>query len=67
MQEERCEICKWYHKLKHNFERGEGFTESHCCDVLLHISEEDGWVQEVNPNGMCEMFEQEIADGKADV
>ena len=54
---ERCEICKHYHRLKHNFIRGTGFAESHCCDVLLHYEPDDeGWVQEVSPNDMCELF-----------
>lgn len=51
-KEESCEHCKHYHKLKHNFEVGKGYVESHCCDVLLS----DGWVQEVYPWDMCEMF-----------
>jgi len=53
---ERCELCRNYHRLKHNFTRGEGFEESHCCD--LWGNDEDGWIQEVTPNGMCEMFQR---------
>ena len=54
---ERCENCKWYHRLKHNFQTGEGFEESHACDLLLHMDKNsEGWIQEVEPGGMCEMF-----------
>lgn len=55
--EERCELCKHFHRLKYDFQCGVGFKESYCCDVLLHIDDDDeGWVQETDPNGMCEMF-----------
>ena len=57
-----CEKCKFYHRLKHNFKKGVGFKESHCCDVLFHIdckNESDyqnSWIQEVTPDSKCEMF-----------
>ena len=54
-----CAKCKYYHVLKHNFVIGKGFEKSHCCDVLLH-SDGEGWVQEVEPSGMCEMFERRV-------
>ena len=54
--EERCEFCKYFHNLEHNFKKGVGFEESHCCDVLLHIEDGTGLVQETEPTGMCEMF-----------
>lgn len=50
---ECCSECKYFHKLKHNFKQGEGFEESYCCNVLVHG---DGWIQEVTPTSMCEMF-----------
>lgn len=59
-QEEKCEKCAYFHRLKHNFEKGTGFEESTCCDVLLHLPDSTGdtkpWVQEVSRLGMCEMF-----------
>ena len=53
-----CIECKHYLKLKHNFEVGKGFEESHCCIALLQMVDTtpDCWVQEVNDNGGCEMF-----------
>lgn len=54
-REERCEICKYYHPLKHNFQIGKGYEESYCCDVLFR-QYGDGWILEVDPNGMCEMY-----------
>lgn len=50
-----CVNCKYYHRMKHNFEVNKGFEESHCCDVLMK-GEPGGWIQEVAPNDMCEMF-----------
>ena len=57
-EKESCEFCKYYRRLQHNFVRGEGFKESHCCDVLYHLPEDDeeAWIQEVSGDGMCEMF-----------
>ena len=56
--EERCELCKHFKRLKHNFKRGKGFENSYCCDVLFNLPEDDteAWVQEVPPRGMCELF-----------
>ena len=66
--EERCENCGFYHPLKHNFERGKGFTLSGCCSVWVeqeiakkledpeYTESRTAWVQEVAGDGMCEMF-----------
>ena len=62
--EERCEKCIFFHRLKHNFQKGKGFQESYACDVLMHLpdSKHTGdfnvapWIQEVDTHGMCEMF-----------
>lgn len=56
----RCENCRWFHRLKHNFKVGKGFEKGYACDVLLHTEESDGegWIQEVVPDEMCEMFEE---------
>lgn len=66
MDNECCAKCKYYHRLKNNFKVGEGFEESHCCDVLLHLpkDESEGWVQEVTPQDRCEMYKEKdhIAD-----
>ena len=51
---ERCELCKHYNRLKHNFKKGIGFEESHACTVWV----EEDYVQEVEPTSMCEMFER---------
>ena len=56
---ERCELCEYYRRLKHNFIVGKGFEESHACVVFLNIEkcpEDDQWVQEVDPRDMCEYF-----------
>lgn len=54
---EKCEYCKFFHRLKHNFERGKGFEESHCCTAWIELEPIlDSWVQEVTANEMCELF-----------
>ena len=57
MTGERCEICKHYHKLKHNFRTGKGYEISHACTVWTDFGEGD-CVQEVVPYDMCEMFSE---------
>ena len=57
---DRCEDCLYFRQLKHNFTVGKGYEEAHCCIALLHIDGDDGWVQEVSKNGMCEMYERRI-------
>lgn len=62
---ERCNNCIYFHRLKHNFQVPKGFEESHACDVLMHIDDGDeGWIQEVTPDGMCEMFTEKEVMGK---
>lgn len=57
MSEECCEKCLYYQRLKHNFQKGTGFQESHACDVLMYIPDKSfGWIQEVEPQDRCEMF-----------
>ena len=64
MSKDCCENCRFFHRLKHNFERGKGFTEAHCCDVIMHLPNEksfiegtvEPWIQEVKADDMCEMF-----------
>ena len=58
MNNERCELCRNYKRLKHNFTRGKGFEESYCCD--LFGDEKGGWIQEVTPDGMCEVFSRKV-------
>ena len=57
---DKCSNCKYYHKLKHSFRRGKGFTETACCIVLTRCDEDvdkfDSFVVEVEPDSMCEMF-----------
>ena len=61
-ERERCENCIFFHMLKHNFERGKGFQHSHCCTVWVEYDLARGeysdatWIQQVSPDGMCEMF-----------
>ena len=57
MTSERCELCRTYKRLKHNFEKSKGFEESHVCTLFA----DDGVYQEVTPNGLCEMF-QEVSE-----
>lgn len=68
--DERCENCKYFHRLKHNFEVGVGFAESYACDVWLHVADKNGeisesaWIQETEPTAMCEMFDRtDASDG----
>jgi hypothetical protein len=58
MTEPRCADCRFFHKLKHNFEVGKGYEESHCCTIMLeHETPQDiTWVQEVEEDSRCEMF-----------
>ena len=55
---ECCANCRYFHKLKKDFEIGVGFKESFCCDVLLHFDKDDEYtfVLEVNAEDMCEMY-----------
>lgn len=59
MDNECCATCQYFHRLKKDFVRGVGFTESFCCDVLLHFDKDDEntFVLEVTDKDMCEMFE----------
>lgn len=50
-----CKNCRYYHRLKHNFEVNKGFEKSFCCDVLMK-GEPGGWIQEVSPDDRCKMF-----------
>lgn len=55
---DRCKNCKYFHRLKYDFIPEIGFAESYACDVMLHVEDsKDGWIQEVVPDDMCEMFE----------
>lgn len=56
MDNVRCENCKFFHKLKHNFQQDKGFEKSFACDVLLHFDEDEGWIQQIEPGDHCEMF-----------
>ena len=63
--EERCELCKHYYKLEHNFRQYKGFEKGYCCTVFY--PDPGGWILEVEPNGMCEMFEEENNSGIIDI
>lgn len=58
---DRCKNCKYFHPLKHNFKQGQGFEQSHACNVLLYM-DGDGWIQEVTEDSMCEMFTPGISE-----
>ena len=67
MTEPRCVDCRFFHKLKHNFEVGKGFEESHCCTIMLEHDFEPSvkditWVQEVEEDSRCEMFTERGAE-----
>ena len=59
--EPRCEDCKFYRELEHNFVQGKGFEKSHCC-VLFEYYLKDiepidkGLIVEVSPGDCCEVF-----------
>lgn len=75
MSKECCENCKFYHRLKHNFQKGKGFQESYACDVLMYLPDSkhtgdfnvDPWIQEVDTHGMCEMFTRKSIITKVDM
>ena len=56
----KCENCKYFHELKHNFRRSEGFRTSSCCIALTRcegdVDSYDSFVVEVDKDDMCEMF-----------
>ena len=56
----KCSKFKYYHKHKHSFKQGMGFTETACCIVLTRCDEDvddfDSFVVEVEPDDLCEMF-----------
>ena len=58
--EERCENCKYWHKLKYGFKTRIGFQESSCCIALTRLYEDideyDSFIIETNADDMCEMF-----------
>lgn len=58
-EDEKCENCKYYHVLKHNFKQYVGFEESHCCTYFrdnLEDNDVDWFIIEVKPDSMCEVF-----------
>ena len=70
---ECCANCAYFHRLKHKFVKCKGFEESYCCDVIMHLPKSDNlvdvcepWIQEVEPDGMCEMFEEREKNDRKD-
>lgn len=62
-----CTTCKYCKRLKKDYKVGKGFTESKCCAMLLYIDEiekdkykqrTEPWVQEVEENSYCEMYQE---------
>lgn len=58
---ERCENCAYYALLEHNFKKGTGFEKSHCC-VHFVCTERKGYVIEVSPDALCEVFARRADD-----
>lgn len=62
----KCKNCKFFHKLKYNFELGKGYKISSCCIALTRVCEDidryDAFVIEVYEDDECELF-QEIIKG----
>ena len=62
MYEEKCKDCIFYHRLKHNFVQGKGYTESKCCTAWLeyYLTDPDtiqgSFILEVHPGDYCEMY-----------
>jgi len=56
----KCEDCKYFHRLKHNFKQFKGFEESSCCIALTREGEDiddyDVFVIEASKNDKCELF-----------
>ena len=56
----KCGNCIYFRRLKHDFQRNTGFVNAHCCDALMHLEikeyDVEPWIQEVDENGMREMF-----------
>ena len=53
---EKCENCRYFHPLQHNFKVNIGYESSYACDIWLHDGSRKGWIQEVRKDDMCEMF-----------
>lgn len=57
-----CKDCRYFHKLKHNFEIGKGYEVSSCCIILTRIAEHpdryDAFVIETQEDSVCEMFKE---------
>ena len=66
---ECCANCKFFHQLKHNFEKGKGYEEAYCCDALMHLYDDKckPWIQEVDKEDVCESFvkKEDSNEGKA--
>ena len=58
-EEEKCENCKYFHRLMHNFKLGSGFERSFACDELFHREGiKEPFLQEVkDPERKCKMYE----------
>lgn len=64
--DKKCGNCKFYHKLKHTFIQGKGFTETACCIALTRCGEDvddfSTFVIEVEPDDMCEIWTERGLD-----
>ena len=62
----KCKNCKFFHKLKYNFELGKGYKTSSCCIALTRVCENidtyDAFVTEVYEDGECELFHDKDVD-----
>ena len=59
--EPRCQDCKFFRKLKHNFVQYKGHEESYCCVAFEYCLEDgeskyDSFILEVGLEGCCELF-----------
>ena len=56
----KCEECKYFHRLKYNFNQGNGFDETSCCIALTRAYEDpdnyEAFVIETTKDDMCELF-----------
>ena len=63
--ESKCENCRYFHMLKHNFEVGKGYEISSCCIALTRVCENpsmyEAFVVEVDKDSECELFEESSA------
>ena len=61
----KCKDCRYFRKLKHHFQQGQGFEMSGCCIALMDGDEDNGdayafVIETSEENDGCEMFSYDL-------